>query len=62
MRVLVVEDHPRLARTVETVLQRAGMAVDVAFDGREALERVGPITYDGVCRTRGPARGPAQAE
>ena len=33
MRVLVVEDHPRLAETVATVLRREGMAVDVAFDG-----------------------------
>ena len=40
MRVLVVEDHPRLAETVATVLRREGMAVDVAFDGREALGRV----------------------
>ena len=39
MRVLVVEDHPRLAATVATVLRREGMAVDVAFDGREALAR-----------------------
>jgi DNA-binding response OmpR family regulator len=52
MRVLVVEDHPRLARTVETVLKRAGMAVDVAFDGREALDRVGLITYDVVVLDR----------
>ncbi len=52
MRVLVVEDHPRLARTVETVLKRAGMAVDVAFDGREALERVGLITYDVIVLDR----------
>jgi DNA-binding response OmpR family regulator len=52
MRVLVVEDHPRLARTVETVLKRAGMAVDVAFDGREALDRVRLITYDVVVLDR----------
>jgi DNA-binding response OmpR family regulator len=52
MRVLVVEDHPRLARTVETVLTRAGMAVDVAFDGREALDRIGLITYDVVVLDR----------
>ena len=46
MRVLVVEDHPRLAATVATVLRREGMAVDVAFDGREALDRVSLTTYD----------------
>jgi len=39
MRVLVVEDHPRLAETVATVLRREGMAVDdvcraMVTDGR----------------------------
>jgi DNA-binding response OmpR family regulator len=52
MRVLVVEDHPRLAETVATVLRREGMAVDVAFDGREALERVSLTTYDVVVLDR----------
>jgi DNA-binding response OmpR family regulator len=46
MRVLVVEDHPRLAQTVASVLRREGMAVDVAFDGREALARTSLTTYD----------------
>ena len=52
MRVLVVEDHPRLAETVATVLRREGMAVDVAFDGREALARVAVTTYDVVVLDR----------
>lgn len=52
MRVLVVEDHPRLAATVATVLRREGMAVDVAFDGREALARVTLTTYDVVVLDR----------
>jgi DNA-binding response OmpR family regulator len=52
MRVLLVEDHPRLAETVATVLRREGMAVDVAFDGREALARVGLINYDVVVLDR----------
>jgi DNA-binding response OmpR family regulator len=52
MRVLVVEDHPRLAATVATVLRREGMAVDVAFDGREALERATLTTYDVVVLDR----------
>jgi DNA-binding response OmpR family regulator len=52
MRVLVVEDHPRLAETVATVLRREGMAVDVAFDGREALDRVCLTTYDVVVLDR----------
>jgi DNA-binding response OmpR family regulator len=52
MRVLVVEDHGRLAETVATVLRREGMAVDVAFDGREALDRVAVTTYDVVVLDR----------
>jgi DNA-binding response OmpR family regulator len=52
MRVLVVEDHPRLAETVATVLRREGMAVDLAFDGREALGRVALADYDVVVLDR----------
>jgi DNA-binding response OmpR family regulator len=52
MRVLVVEDHPRLAETVAAVLRREGMAVDVAFDGREALGRVALADYDVVVLDR----------
>jgi DNA-binding response OmpR family regulator len=50
--VLVVEDHPRLAATVATVLRREGMAVDVAFDGREALNRAALASYDVVVLDR----------
>jgi DNA-binding response OmpR family regulator len=52
MRVLVVEDHPRLAATVATVLRREGMAVDLVFDGREALDRVSLTTYDVIVLDR----------
>jgi DNA-binding response OmpR family regulator len=52
MRVLVVEDHARLADTVAKVLRREGMAVDVAFDGREALDRVALTSYDVVVLDR----------
>jgi DNA-binding response OmpR family regulator len=52
MRVLVVEDHPRLAETVAAVLRREGMAVDLAFDGREALERTAVTSYDVVVLDR----------
>ena len=52
MRVLVVEDHPRLAATVAAVLRREGMAVDVAFDGREALDRAALTDYDVVVLDR----------
>jgi DNA-binding response OmpR family regulator len=52
MRVLVAEDHPRLAETVASVLRREGIAVDVAFDGREALDRANLTTYDVVVLDR----------
>ena len=52
MRVLVVEDHARLAETIATVLRRDGIAVDVAFDGREALQRTALTTYDVVLLDR----------
>src|ERR1700761_4591497 len=52
MRVLMVEDHARLAATVASVLRREGMAVDVAFDGREALDRAALIDYDVVVLDR----------
>jgi DNA-binding response OmpR family regulator len=52
MRVLVVEDHAKLAMTLATGLRRAGMAVDVAFDGHDALEHISVTTYDVVVLDR----------
>lgn len=46
MRVLVVEDHPKLAMAVGTVLRREGMAVDVVFDGEEALAHLAATSYE----------------
>jgi DNA-binding response OmpR family regulator len=46
MRVLVVEDHELLARTIGAGLRRAGMAVDVVTDGGEALARLDLAPYD----------------
>jgi DNA-binding response OmpR family regulator len=52
MRVLVVEDHVRLAQSVARVLRREGMAVDVAFDGAAALDRTVEVDYDVVVLDR----------
>ena len=52
MRVLLVEDHPKLATTVAAGLRRAGMAVDVAFDGNDALVHAAGIRYDVVVLDR----------
>src|SRR3954463_12508854 len=46
MRVLVVEDHELLARTIGTGLRREGMAVDVVTDGGQALERLDVTPYE----------------
>jgi DNA-binding response OmpR family regulator len=52
MRVLVVEDHAKLAITLATGLRRAGMAIDVVFDGHDALERLAVTAYDVVVLDR----------
>jgi DNA-binding response OmpR family regulator len=52
MRVLVAEDHERLARTVAAGLRRRGMTVDVAFDGSDALDRMAVSSYDVVVLDR----------
>lgn len=52
MRVLVVEDHPKLATTVATVLRREGMATDIAFDGHDALDHAAGTDYDVILLDR----------
>jgi DNA-binding response OmpR family regulator len=52
MRVLVAEDHERLARAVAKGLRRYGMTVDVALDGDDALARLAANRYDVVVLDR----------
>jgi DNA-binding response OmpR family regulator len=52
MRVLVVEDHAALAREVALRLRRERMAVDVAVDGAEALEKADVTAYDVIVLDR----------
>ncbi|MFB6518124.1 response regulator transcription factor [Streptomyces sp. NPDC056401] len=52
MRVLVVEDDEEMARTVAVGLRRAQMAVDVAFDGPDGLERALCHDYDVIVLDR----------
>ena len=52
MRVLLVEDHAKLATTVARGLRREGMAVDIAFDGQDALDHLVGVTYDVVVLDR----------
>lgn len=52
MRVLVVEDEQLLADAIARGLRRESMAVDVAYDGTEAGERIGVNEYDVVVLDR----------
>jgi DNA-binding response OmpR family regulator len=52
MRVLVVEDHRRLAEAVAGGLRDEGMAVDVAHDGQDALDHVALARYDVIVLDR----------
>jgi DNA-binding response OmpR family regulator len=52
MRVLVVEDHERLAEAVAAGLRGEGMAVDVVFDGQEALSHATLTRYDVIVLDR----------
>ncbi|WP_208029502.1 response regulator transcription factor [Rhabdothermincola sediminis] len=49
MRVLVVDDEVDLAEAVARGLRREGYAVDVAFDGAEALDKATVNAYDLLC-------------
>ena len=52
MKVLLVEDHAKLATTLARGLRREGMAVDVAFDGQDAIDHLAGTTYDVVVLDR----------
>jgi two-component system OmpR family response regulator len=48
MRVLVVEDRPKLARLLTRVLRREGLAADAAGSGEEALWMTQAVRYEAV--------------
>jgi DNA-binding response OmpR family regulator len=52
MRVLVVEDHQLLLKHLAEGLRDRAMAVDVAIDGAEALEKIALNTYDVIVLDR----------
>ncbi|MFK3981803.1 response regulator transcription factor [Micromonospora sp. NPDC050397] len=52
MRVLVVEDETLMADAIAEWLRREAFAVDVAYDGAAALERLGVNEYDVVVLDR----------
>jgi len=46
MRLLLVEDEPKLASFIQKGLSKEAFAVDIARDGEEALERAQRTAYD----------------
>jgi two-component system OmpR family response regulator len=48
MRVLVVEDEPKLASLIKRGLDEQGLAVDVADRGEDALWMAGSTPYDAI--------------
>ncbi|MCL4507262.1 MAG: response regulator transcription factor [Chloroflexi bacterium] len=46
MRVLIVEDEPKISAYVKRGLQEQGYAVDTAFTGKEALDWTAVAPYD----------------
>ena len=50
--MLIAEDHKRLAKAVAEGLRKEGMAVDLAFDGEDAIAHVAVNRYDVVVLDR----------
>jgi two-component system copper resistance phosphate regulon response regulator CusR len=48
MRLLVAEDHPKLARSIADGLREEGYSVDLTFDGTEAAHMLSSNAYDCV--------------
>lgn len=48
MRVLVVEDEPRMASVIQRSLAKGGLAADVAGDGEQALVMAAMVEYDAI--------------
>ena len=48
MRILIVEDEPRLLRNLARALREEGYAVDVAAAGDEGLYKAESYNYDAI--------------
>ena len=48
MRILVIEDEPKVARTLVKGLEADHFAVDMAGDGEEGLQLATEIDYDAI--------------
>ncbi|HAS73558.1 MAG TPA: DNA-binding response regulator [Clostridiales bacterium UBA8960] len=45
-KILIVEDEVKISRIIDLQLKYAGYETDLAYDGSEALEKVGTQSYD----------------
>lgn len=52
MRILLIEDSPRLQRSIGTALRRSGFALDAAMDGEEGLWQAESVEYDTIILDR----------
>jgi len=48
MRLLVVEDEPKLGALIVRALRAEGHAVDLCESGEDALWRAGAVAYDAI--------------
>ena len=48
MRILIVEDEPKMARLISRALDEEGMAADIAERGEDALAMAGSTDYDAI--------------
>ncbi len=48
MRILLVEDSPRLRQTIATAMRRSGFAIDLAEDGEDGLWQALSNDYDAI--------------
>lgn len=52
MRILIVEDEPRLGAAISRGLRREGFGTDLASDGADALAKLAMVDYDVVLLDR----------
>ena len=45
IRILVVDDEPKICHLIERILKREGYQVDASFSGIEALQMIGSFNY-----------------
>ena len=45
IKILVVDDEPKICHLIEQIFKREGYKVDVSFSGIEALQMIGSFNY-----------------